>query len=224
MSFPTHPIALSVPAKSKPANAAAAAREIKVSPAQRALRYVVFGVLAVGGVTADLFTKHRVFAARGWEQFGQVHWIVDGYFGIETSVNHGALFGLGSGYTSGFVLLSFVALLAISYFVLFRSAALDLALTSALGLVTGGILGNLYDRLGLWHAADTPGFVKYGVRDWILFRYEHFWLTNPWPNFNIADCCLVVGATLLALHSFFSDSSGPQRESTDDAGTTSPTP
>jgi signal peptidase II len=177
----------------------------ELSQASRAYRYAIFGLLAGGGVTLDLLTKHYIFAWRGWDRFGKVWWLVDQHFGVETSVNHGALFGLGSGYRLGFILLSFIALAVIGYVVLVRSKPLDLWLTTAMGLVTGGILGNLYDRLGLWHTADTPAFVRFGVRDWILFRYESIPLFNPWPNFNIADCCLVVGACLLALHSLWGD-------------------
>lgn len=169
------------------------------------LRIALFSFLALTGVSLDLATKHYIFEWRTWARFGEVWWIAEPYFGVETSVNHGALFGLGSGYTLGFVLLSFVALIAIGYFVFVRKQLLDLWLTTALGLVTGGILGNLYDRLGLWHNAETPAFVRYGVRDWILFKYEAIPLFNPWPNFNIADCCLVVGASLLALHSLRSE-------------------
>jgi signal peptidase II len=204
MSSPTLPTALNVPAKSKPDSTAAPVTSLDgEQSASRSVRWALFLSLAIGGVAADLVSKHLIFAWRGWEQFGDPFWLVDGIFGIETSVNHGALFGLGAGYRLGFVLLSIVALGVIGYFVAFRPRSLDLWLTTALGLVTGGILGNLYDRLGLWHAADTPAFARFGVRDWILFRLEGVRMFDPWPNFNIADCCLVVGACLLAAHSFF---------------------
>jgi signal peptidase II len=98
-----------------------------------------------------------------------------------------------------------VALAIIGYVTLGRNKPIDAWLTVTLALITGGILGNLYDRLGLWHAADTPLEVRYGVRDWILFkcRYIPLRIFNPWPNFNIADCLLVVGACSLALYSLW---------------------
>jgi signal peptidase II len=40
------------------------------------------------------------------------------------------------------------------------------------------------------------------VRDWILFRLEGVPFFDPWPNFNIADSALVIGAILLFLHAF----------------------
>jgi signal peptidase II len=165
----------------------------------------LFLSLALGGVATDLATKHLIFAWRGWNQLNEVWWIVDQHFGVQTSTNPGALFGMGAGFRLLFVALSIVALLVIGYFVLLRPKVLDLWLTAALGLVTGGILGNLYDRLGLWHTADTPVDELFGVRDWIHFRLDGVPLFSPWPNFNIADCCLVVGAILLALHSLKAD-------------------
>jgi signal peptidase II len=80
-------------------------------------------------------------------------------------------------------------------------------LTVTLGLVTGGILGNLYDRLNL-HRLPVP--FAGGVRDWILLRYGQY----TWPNFNIADSLLVAGAIMLAVYSLFladapGDSVGP---------------
>ena len=59
-----------------------------------------------------------------------------------------------------------------------------------LGIVLGGIAGNLYDRLGCWG--------QQGVRDWILLKYGDL----VWPNFNIADSLLVCGACFMALHAW----------------------
>jgi signal peptidase II len=68
--------------------------------------------------------------------------------------------------------------------------------------VTGGILGNLYDRLGLWNSAGLAAEFRHGVRDWILFVWPESGLKifNPWPNFNIADSLLVTGAIMLVVH------------------------
>ncbi len=208
MSFLTLPTVSSVPAAPKGASPAHPALDVPLTSSARAVRTAVFLALATVGVSLDLATKHYVFGWRTWEQFNQTWWLVDEHFGIQTSVNPGALFGMGAGYTWGFVALSFVALLAICYFVFVRPRMLDWWLTIALGLVTGGILGNLYDRLGFWHSSLVPDFVGPGVRDWILVRFEGVPFFDPWPNFNIADCCLVVGACLLAVHSLRPDPKG----------------
>jgi len=81
-------------------------------------------------------------------------------------------------------------------------AARDRLLTIALALVTGGIFGNLYDRLGLpsltWSGdpKHPSGQAVYAVRDWLHFKIDRF----DWPIFNVADSLLVCGAALLVWH------------------------
>ena len=83
-------------------------------------------------------------------------WLWDNVFGLTTSLNEGALFGIGQGRVALFAALSIVALIGILYWLFVAGAAEDLLLTVALGPVTAGILGNLYDRLGL------PGLISEG--------------------------------------------------------------
>jgi signal peptidase II len=129
-------------------------------------------------------------------------WLIDGRLGIETSVNRGALFGIGEGYWWVFALLSVVALIGIGTWLFAYKAARDRWLTVALAFVSGGILGNLHDRLGLWDSAGLKSDFHHGVRDWILFVWPEVKLRmfNPWPNFNIADSLLVTGAIMLLVH------------------------
>jgi signal peptidase II len=57
----------------------------------------------------------------------------------------------------------------------------------ALGLIAGGAIGNLIDRL-----------LYARVVDFILVDVD-VWPFNPWPVFNVADIVLVVGVGLIAL-------------------------
>lgn len=159
----------------------------------RSRRYAWFFGIAFFGSILDLLTKHYVFAWLG-EPNGQlkIHWFVQDYVGLETALNHGALFGMGQNKVWFFATMSFFALGGIGYWLTKHRAIDDWILTVTLGLVTGGILGNLYDRLGLW-----SDFQIFAVRDWIRFSYKQ----RVWPNFNIADCLLVCGAGLLFWHS-----------------------
>ena len=63
----------------------------------------------------------------------------------------------------------------------------------ALALILGGALGNLYDRILYKH-----------VVDFLAVRIYHY----PWPDFNVADSAIVVGACLLLLEMM-----RPQRDS-----------
>lgn len=164
-------------------------------------RILVFCVIALVGGAADLATKQWVFNWLGEPKPGvdNTWWLVEGYVGLQTSVNQGALFGIGQGRSSLFALLSVIAGIGIIFWLFFRGGAQDKLLTVALACISGGIIGNLYDRLGLWHGPDVDAGLKNGVRDWILLRYQD----HTWPNFNIADSLLVCGAILLFWHAFF---------------------
>lgn len=164
-------------------------------------RYVVFVATALLGCAADLATKAWFFATPSLRA-GDSHWLWQNHVGIQLSWNEGALFGIGQGRVWVFATLSIVAAIAIPTWLFWFRAARDAWLTFALGCVTAGVLGNLYDRLGLhgeiWPAtAPRAGQPIYAVRDWILWQANDRW---RWPNFNIADSLLVVGAGLLLLH------------------------
>jgi signal peptidase II len=185
-------------------------------------RYAIYFVIAAGGCAADLVSKQLVFdwlgvAApfvdprdpanfarwRGDRQVDHLWWLWNDHLGIQTSINTGALFGMGAGGWPIFATLSLVALVGIFTWLFILRAAHDRWLTVALAFVTGGILGNLYDRLGMhqlvWRPAylgqgHTPGERVYAVRDWLHFKIEPI---IDWPIFNIADSMLVCGAALM---------------------------
>jgi signal peptidase II len=178
-------------------------------PATRAVpanRYVTFLAIALIGCALDLGTKAWVFAWLG-PPGGQTHWIWRPYFGLQTSLNQGALFGMGQGKVWLFALLSVAAAIGILYWLFVSRAAVDWLLTVALGAVMAGILGNLYDRLALWTMPGKAGLPIHAVRDWILWQYPPW----TWPNFNLADSSLVCGAALLMWHAFRSN---PKRQAT----------
>lgn len=158
----------------------------------------LFMLIAAAGCGLDLLTKHWVFRWRGQPGQQPIWWLWDGLVGIETSLNRGALFGMGQGRVLWFALLSVLALLGITYWLLRGGASHDRRLTLTLACVTGGILGNLYDRLGLWSISAAGWPQDFAVRDWIRVSYGHF----VWPNFNVADSLLVCGALLLVWHAF----------------------
>ncbi|MEE9601970.1 MAG: signal peptidase II [Thermoguttaceae bacterium] len=172
--------------------------------AVRADRYFVFFAIAIVGCAADLVTKSWMFTRLGMPgEPGKVWWIIEDVFGFQTSLNEGALFGMGQGMVFVFGGLSLIAAVGIFFWLFWVGAANDWLLTVALAAVTAGIFGNLYDRLGMpglkWnyandlHELDRP---VHAVRDWILVMIGDW----PWPTFNIADSLLVCGAILLVWH------------------------
>jgi signal peptidase II len=160
-------------------------------------RYVLFAALAIVGCAADLATKAWAFSIPALRA-EQILWLWNGHMGIQLSRNWGALFGIGQGMVWLFALLSIGAAVVIPLWLFRYRAAHDLWLTIALGLVMGGVLGNLYDRVGLsaetWKPRGETRNARYAVRDWVLWQIDD---QRRWPNFNIADSLLVVGAGLL---------------------------
>ena len=173
-------------------------------------RYLVFFSLAVGGCALDLATKRWAFDSLGQPgPDSTTKWLWDGVFGFQTSLNEGALFGMGQGFSLLFAALSIGAAVGILVWLFPVGAAHDWLLTIALAFVTAGIFGNLYDRLGLpclvWnnaHPGHVPGTPVYAVRDFILVMIGRW----PWPTFNLADSSLVCGAALLVWHALFTKS------------------
>lgn len=170
-------------------------------------RYIAFFTIAVGGCAVDLATKRWVFDWLGMPQpRGRTWWLWTDVIGFQTSLNEGALFGMGQGMVPVFATLSFGAVLGILWWLFWAGAARQWILTTALGGIMAGVLGNLYDRLGLpgliWnyggplHHVDGP---VYAVRDWILVMIGRW----PWPTFNVADSLLVSGAALLVCHALW---------------------
>lgn len=164
----------------------------------------LFASIAIVGLAFDLWSKSYMFSKLGLpgKRPLELWWIIEDFFGFQTAVNQGALFGIGQGGSSFFAMVSGVALLAITFWFIKSDGWKNRWLTVCLAAVTAGILGNLYDRLGLWHPTDTfaddYSNFAYGVRDFILFTYQG----HVWPNFNIADCLLVCGAIMLGIFSF----------------------
>lgn len=113
---------------------------------------------------------------------------IPGLIEFRVTANRGAVFGMGQGQRTLFVLVSIGAILFIGY--LFLGSGRQRIYQVILGMLLAGVLGNLYDR------------VRYGyVRDMIhaLPNWPHAF---PWI-FNVADSLLCVGVFLMIVHSLF---------------------
>jgi len=114
---------------------------------------------------------------------------VTGFFNLVLVFNKGAAFSFLAGasgwQTPVFAAISGVAAVVITVLIL-RNPGKRM-LCAALGLILGGALGNLWDRLLWGHVVD---FLDFHAAGW------------HWPAFNVADSAISVGAALLILESF----------------------
>jgi signal peptidase II len=146
-------------------------------------KYMIFGVLGAISLVLDQWTK--VLARQKLRLHDPVV-VVKGFFNLRYSENTGVAFGMFQALPGGRILLTLVAVAA---FVLvlhyLRKTELNhTRMHAALGLVGGGAIGNLIDR------------IAYGrVTDFIVWHYKG----HEWPAFNIADAALVVGVGLMGL-------------------------
>ena len=94
--------------------------------------------------------------------------------------NPGAAFSFATGFTIAFALLAMAVVIAVTYFAK-RITSKGWQFTA--GLLLGGVLGNLTDRI-----FREPGWLSGHVIDWIQIP--------NWPVFNLADCAIVIAAAI----------------------------
>ncbi len=147
---------------------------------------VLFAVAAAIVLVLDIVSKMLVVA-----HLPQSHppvRILGGVIYLNQTRNSGAAFSLGTGFT---VILTAVAVAVVAVIVRTASRMRSTGWALALGLVLGGALGNLTDRI-----FREPGFGRGHVVDWISAFGP---LDAHWPIFNLADSAIVCGAVLAAL-------------------------
>ena len=117
--------------------------------------------------------------------------IVPGFFNLAHRANTGAAWSL---FTGNNTLLAVIALVALVALVLARHHFHARTLTGqlALGLIFGGIIGNLTDRL-------LPG--RHAVVDFLHFYLQRRGTYDPldFPAFNVADSAICTGVALIFL-------------------------
>ncbi len=152
-------------------------------------RFLAFGALALAVVVLDQATKAWVLATF---ELHETLPVIPGWFHLTYIRNPGAAFGLFSGHAEAFrrpffLVVTAVALAAILA-ILWRAPRGRPWLLTALGLVFGGAVGNLIDR------------VRWGE---VVDFLDVFWKTHHWPAFNVADSAITVGMGVLILEELF---------------------
>jgi signal peptidase II len=138
---------------------------------------VAFALVAAVVVILDQITKQIL-----WHH-GQNYDFIPGYFHITLVKNAGAAFGLFQGGRAFFIIASVVASIFLIY-VAMRLPRAQWQRRLYLGLIFGGAIGNLIDRVMFGEVID---FVRIGIAG-------HYW-----PVFNVADMGVSIGAVLLLI-------------------------
>ena len=149
-------------------------------------QWIALVVIAGTAIVADQLTKAVVSAQL---PLGDTA-VSIGPFSIHHVQNTGIAFGLFSNSTSVVIALTAVAVGAMLVFFA-RTAQRHPLIPVALGLVIGGSVANLLDRVRLGH-----------VTDFLDFAY--------WPAFNLADTFIVVGVGLLFASFVAADRASPR--------------
>ena len=143
--------------------------------AQRVKSRILLVAVAAAVVIADQVTKS--LAENGLAKH-PVHLL--GPVDLRLVFNSGAAFSLGRGLGPALAILAVLAVVGI--WIATRSTA-SVLFTIAGGMVAGGALGNLSDRLFRHNGGSVVDFV-----------YTRFW-----PTFNVADSCVTVGVILIVV-------------------------
>ena len=151
------------------------------APATEAARHSPAGplALAAGVITLDQLTKVWAVAVLS---DGPVE-VVGTLLQFRLTRNPGGAFSLLTGFTP---VLAVLAVVMVVYIVHTTRRTTDAVMAYSLGLVLGGAVGNLIDRL-----VRSPGFLRGEVVDFIK--------VPNWPTFNVADCAITVGVILIAI-------------------------
>jgi signal peptidase II len=155
------------------------------TPLRVSHHWIAFAVLAASIVVADQLTKAWVAAS---VSFGTLRPVVGDYVRIWPVRNTGAIFGL---FGNQAVLFAALSIGVVAIIVWFHGRSVETNgwfATLALGLLLGGALGNLVDRLRLGYVLD---FVDMGVGDLRFYTY------------NVADAAISTALVLLILMAFW---------------------
>jgi signal peptidase II len=131
--------------------------------------------VAILVLAADQITKSLVVAKLSHHS---VHLI--GPLDLVLSYNTGVAFSLGAGFTLPIVIIVVCLLGAVIWF---ARGVVSWTGAVAFGLILGGAVGNLADRVFRGHHGAV-----------VDFFYSGFW-----PTFNVADSCVVIGSALAAI-------------------------
>lgn len=138
-------------------------------------------------VALDQLTKAVISQTLGQPDAVHSIEVIGNWVRLSYTTNSGAAFGM---FQSGTIVFTIIAIVAVPILLLARSYVADRSwwITVIFGMMAGGALGNLLDRVRMGHVVD---FIDVGIGN------------LRWPSFNVADSSFVVGVILLAVYLSF---------------------
>lgn len=179
--------------------------------AQRPRRPALLLVLSVAVVAIGLDLLTKALAVAHLDP-GHPKRILGGLIYLSLGRNSGAAFGMVTGMT---VVIAIIAVVVAAAIVRISRRLYSVPWAVGLGLILGGAVGNLIDRV-----FRDPGFLRGGVVDFISVFAAY---GQRFPVFNLADSAITVGAVIIAIAALLGiefDASRPAKEAelTSDSG------
>lgn len=138
---------------------------------------MIFGFIsAILTIFIDQLTKFLIYGTATKSIIGDFLW-------FQSTLNTGVAFSMFEGQTVLFIAISAIAAAIFVYLLLSKKFFTNKFLKVCLGLILGGTVGNMIDRI-----------VFSGVRDFIYFKFVNFAI------FNIADAAIVIAVFVICIY------------------------
>lgn len=158
--------------------------------------YTLLGI-ALGVVGIDQWTKYIVRTDVNWQYFD----IIEGWLAFHYIQNPGMAMGIDLLPTQVIGYLTLVAIIGIVWYLLKLVKTANWGQTICFGLIIGGAIGNMIDRMFMGIIQDKSGFMDGHVVDFIHLTLEiNNWAVFPYI-FNFAD--VAISCAVIAMFVFY---------------------
>lgn len=144
-------------------------------------------IAVVIGLIIAVLDQAAKFAIRETLMLGESRPVIAGYFNLTYLRNTGAVWGIFQHQNEWLILLSVLVLVLIAIFYRWLVDQRGVHRV-AMGLMIGGIVGNLVDRIKL---------------GWVTDFLDFHWQASHWPSFNIADSAIFMGVLIYLVSSLW---------------------